>query len=177
MFQTDISLFLLINAAADSPQWLLSLARFASLELPQLLLAGAVGACVVGDTHVRRTVGRMLLAMAAAWLVARLGQTLYPIARPFTVGLGTQWLGHRGSAGFPSTHASVAFAFAGVAAAASRRTVLAAMALGAAGLIAWSRVCLGLHFPLDVLAGAVLGLSCAWGIGKLARLLPAMPAA
>lgn len=176
MFQPDISLFLLINATTDSPKWLLPLARFASQDLPQWLIAGAVGAFVAGDARVRRGVVRIMLAMAAAWLVARLGQTLIPMERPFTAGLGTQWLAHRGSASFPSTHASVAFAFAGATAAVSRHTVLTAMALGAAGLVAWSRVCLGLHFPLDVLTGAILGLCCAWCVETVARLLPAVPA-
>jgi undecaprenyl-diphosphatase len=56
---------------------------------------------------------------------------------------------------FPSGHAAGSFAFAAFIGASSRR---AGMALaGLATLIALSRVALGVHYPTDVAAGAVLG--------------------
>lgn len=48
--------------------------------------------------------------------------------------------------------------------------------LVAAVLLAAARVLLGLHYPLDVAAGAALGLGAAWAVCALAR-LPALPAA
>lgn len=38
-----------------------------------------------------------------------------------------------------------------------------------AGLIALSRVYLGVHYPLDVIAGAALGLGIAWAAVALAE--------
>ena len=40
-------------------------------------------------------------------------------------------------------------------------------ALAMATLIAWSRISLGLHFPFDVAAGAVLGTVCGWAVVRL----------
>jgi membrane-associated phospholipid phosphatase len=60
------------------------------------------------------------------------------------------------SGAFPSGHASAAFACATVIAWASRRLAVPAFALAAA--IAWSRVYAGVHWPLDVLGGALLGV-------------------
>lgn len=58
---------------------------------------------------------------------------------------------------FPSGHALVAFASATVLAAAVPR--LRWPLLGLAALIAWSRVYVGVHYPGDVLAGALLGIA------------------
>ena len=157
MFEFDTTLFLWLNATAASPSWVVPLARFASIDLPQWLIAGTVGAFMVGEKSVRRVVVRVLVAMLAAWLLARLGQHLWPMPRPFASGIGTAWLPHRDSAGFPSTHASVAFAFASAVAAFSGHRLAGGAAMLAALLVAWSRVALGLHFPSDVLAGAVVG--------------------
>lgn len=72
-----------------------------------------------------------------------------------------------GDASFPSGHASTAFAAAGVVA--IRYPVLRVPLLGLAAVIALSRVYLGVHYPLDVIGGAALGLSIAWATVALAR--------
>jgi undecaprenyl-diphosphatase len=66
---------------------------------------------------------------------------------------------------FPSGHAAAAFAVA--TALAGQGSTLGPLALGLAAAIAVSRVYLGAHFPLDVIAGGILGCGC----GALARLL------
>ena len=70
---------------------------------------------------------------------------------------------------FPSGHATVAFACATALALAVPRLVLPFFALAA--LIAWSRVYVGVHYPLDVLAGAVLGVALALAIAGTGRVL------
>ncbi len=61
------------------------------------------------------------------------------------------------SRSFPSGHAAVAFAFAGAAGRAMPVVSLPLHAL--AGTVAYSRVHTGVHYPLDVLVGSVLGAS------------------
>ena len=176
MSHLDTPLFLWINATSESPAWLIALARFASRELVQWLIAGTVGALVVGDAQVRRCVLQIALAMAIAWIGARLIQHLLPMPRPFALGLGTPWLSHSDSASFPSMHASVAFAFAAIVAVNARRRLPQVCAFALAGLIAWSRISLGLHFPSDVMAGALVGLASAWLAGQFQRRGPALSA-
>ena len=70
---------------------------------------------------------------------------------------------------FPSGHATVSFACATVLALAVPRLRWPLFAL--AVLIAWSRVYVGVHYPGDVLAGAVLGVAIAIALRMLAGAL------
>jgi undecaprenyl-diphosphatase len=69
------------------------------------------------------------------------------------------------SGAFPSGHASSAFACATVIAYASPRLAAPAFVLAAA--IAWSRVYVGVHWPLDIVGGAALGVLVATALLKL----------
>lgn len=60
-----------------------------------------------------------------------------------------------GGGSFPSGHAAGAFAFAAFVSVRAPRW--AAPALLWAALVAWSRCVLGVHYPTDVVAGALLG--------------------
>ncbi|HEY9856728.1 MAG TPA: phosphatase PAP2 family protein, partial [Stenomitos sp.] len=64
---------------------------------------------------------------------------------------------------FPSGHAAVSFAAATVLA--DYNPKLAWPAYGIAALVSYSRIYNGLHYPSDILAGALLGI----GVGKFTR--------
>ncbi len=66
---------------------------------------------------------------------------------------------------FPSGHTSRAFAFAWALSyqVPNKRVLL----ISAAALIGFSRVYIGAHFPLDVIAGAALGIFIAWYLARL----------
>ena len=76
-------------------------------------------------------------------------------------------IGVPGSSSFPSGHAMTAFAAAGAIAVLAPRLRLPALALAA--LVAFSRVYLGVHFWLDIVAGAALGLAIGWSVARLLR--------
>lgn len=74
-----------------------------------------------------------------------------------------------GTGSFPSGHATVSFACATVLALAVPRLRVPLFVLAA--LIAFSRIYVGVHYPFDVLAGAVLGYALARALRMLAGAL------
>ena len=66
--------------------------------------------------------------------------------------------------GFSSTHTAYAFALATFAALAVRGRFLAVVIFAWAVVVGYSRVYMGLHFPGDVLGGAVWGALVAAGV-------------
>jgi undecaprenyl-diphosphatase len=94
----------------------------------------------------------VLVADAVADLLSRLGKLLVHRHRPFVHQLGPATTTHS----FPSGHTATSFACAVVLASLAPRLRVPCFVL--AVLIAFSRLYNGDHFPLDVLAGAVLGL-------------------
>lgn len=73
---------------------------------------------------------------------------------------------------FPSGHTCAAFAAAGVWFRNLPGRWLGAVGLGMAALMGFSRLYVGVHYPSDVLAGALIGLFCAWLALRLAPYLP-----
>jgi undecaprenyl-diphosphatase len=72
---------------------------------------------------------------------------------------------HDGS--FPSGHAATSFAAATIMSFAFPR--LAPFLFVLAALVAWSRVYVGVHYPLDVIGGAILGVLVAIALRQLVR--------
>jgi undecaprenyl-diphosphatase len=105
---------------------------------------------------------RMLLAGIFTWAISEF--TLKPAfdrARPFEVDSSIVVIDAKPQTeSFPSGHAAMAFAFA---LAGSRMISGSAWVWWPlAAVVAVSRVYLGVHWPSDVIGGAVLGLACSW---------------
>jgi undecaprenyl-diphosphatase len=141
-------------------RWLCQLTRSANHSKLWLVVA-AVLAARPGAT--RRAALRGLAAIAGASATANLvGKNLFPRRRPAADLLPK----HRSlfkrpvSSSFPSGHAASAAAFTvGVA---TEHPVAGALIAPVAGVIAYSRVHTGVHWPSDVAAGALLGTGVAF---------------
>lgn len=107
----------------------------------------------------------MALAAGGATLVGQVLKRLLKRRRPNVAVTGFTALVHNPDAfSFPSGHTAAAVALA--VAWAGEGSGLGLLVSGFAALVATSRVYLGAHYPLDVMAGALLGL----GAGACARI-------
>ena len=170
MIPLDHTVFLWLNLGPQTPKTALNLALFATLHLSHWILATTLTVALVGRQDWRGQAWRTLASMALAVLLAYWLKQAAQFPRPFTLGLGIQWLPHGQSAGFPSSHAAMAMAFATSACLAPMMPcAVRALLLGAALLLSWSRIALGLHFPSDVLAAWCVGAASACAVQALAH--------
>jgi undecaprenyl-diphosphatase len=152
------------------------LSRIGSFGIVWILIAAVVAFVLRRPTALPLTFMAVLLGES----VQRIGKSLIDRQRPafrYPDPAPLMQIPHTHS--FPSGHATVSFACAGTLAAfVSRRVAIAFYVLAA--LIAWSRVYVGGHYPLDVLVGALIGIGIARALrllpGALRRLRPAPPA-
>lgn len=107
-------------------------------------------------------------ASIAAWIVAQIIKLLYHSPRPFLVlENANQLLVHGGFDSFPSGHAAFFFALAAGTWFLNKR--LGAVFFVGAILISLARVASGIHWPSDILAGAVFGITIAWSVNWFAK--------
>jgi undecaprenyl-diphosphatase len=124
-----------------------------------------------------RTVALLLLPLILMTdqLSSQVLKELFDRLRPCEALEGVRAIdGCRHSPSFPSSHAVNNFAAATLFALHYRRWV-PWLAFGLAALVSYSRIYLGLHYPSDVLGGAVIGIVCAlavvWAYGRLSLLV------
>lgn len=160
MDSLDHAIFLMLNASAEPPRLLV---WFALVCAKYLFLLTPLHLALVwfGGTRTMRFVALSgVIAMAGALALSGLVGALVPTPRPSVIGIGHTLLDHRASAAFPSNHAIVCFTWAITLAIFGRRSL--AFAIAAIGiLVAWSRVYLGVHFPIDMIGAAAISAAAA----------------
>jgi len=151
----------------------------AMLQLASAIALGSSWACAVVLAWVawRRVAQRpcvlaVLAAGGAASLISQEIAASVGMPRPFMMGLSPAHVPHGLRAGLPSTHASVMFTMAFMLLRQRSTRDVGLVTLGAAVATGWARIHVGIHFPFDVAAGALLGAAIAAALFAMQAIAP-----
>jgi undecaprenyl-diphosphatase len=112
----------------------------------------------------RRSAARMLAAVGLVYVASEGLGRVWPRQRPFARLARIEGLvGHTSGRSFPSRHVASGLAMAAIGGRA--HPLLGSAMAGVAALLGLSRIAVGLHYPSDVVAGALLGSL----VGRLLR--------
>lgn len=156
MQELNDSLFLLINADAHPSALMLFIAKLFAEQMIWLVPIGLMVGWLRGGERTRMLLLEATSAGLAGLLINQLIGLFWQHPRPFVIGLGHTFLTHAPDSSFPSDHLTllwcVAFSFL-----LHQRSRAAGALLALLGLpMAWARIYLGVHFPLDMVGAALV---------------------
>jgi len=113
--------------------------------------------------ELRRDALMILISVALSSIIANILKYTIDLPRPYEIYPFILKLSSGGSPSFPSGHTADAFAFAVAASIVYPKWYIIIPGLIWACLVGYSRMSLGVHFPSDVLGGALIGAASAYG--------------
>ena len=166
--QLNLYLFHLLNVPDQASIWMIDYASLIAHDLVYVFLLSFAIAWLRGSHEVKTGIIKAAIFTAITLSISEVLSAVLNTPRPFVMEVGRTLIEHAPTGSFPSNHMSI---FSGIAFAYyfSAQRDLGRILLWTAWLVAWSRVYVGVHFPIDM-AGAFLialvvnlaGLSLWW---------------
>ena len=156
--ELNLSLFSWINASPEASNTSIHFAIFIANDLLYCMILLFAWFWLRGNYDTKKQILKAFIFTSIAILISQCISHVYYHPRPFVMEVGRTLIYHAPNGSFPSDHmlifSSIAFSYLF-----SAQRKLGAFLLIMAWLVAWSRVYLGVHFPLDMLGAFLLAFA------------------
>jgi undecaprenyl-diphosphatase len=156
--ELNLSLFSFINASSDASDLKINFAIFIANDLLYCMIALFAWFWLRGDYQIKKQILKAFIFTSIALFISQCISHIYYHPRPFVMDVGRTLIYHSPNGSFPSDHmlifSSIAFSYFF-----STYRKLGIFLIMLAWLVAWSRIYLGVHFPLDMLGAFVLAFA------------------
>lgn len=146
----NLTLFSLINASPDASNSTIHFAIFIANDLLYCMIALFAWFWLRGNYETKKQILKAFIFTSIALLISQCISHIFYHPRPFVMEIGRTLIDHSPNGSFPSDHmlifSSIAFAYFF-----SAQRKLGIFLIFIAWLVAWSRIYVGVHFPLDML--------------------------
>ena len=153
--ELNLSLFSWINASPEASNTSIHFAIFIANDLLYCMILLSAWFWLRGNYDTKKQILKAFIFTSIAILISQCISHVYYHPRPFVMEVGRTLIYHAPNGSFPSDHmlifSSIAFSYLF-----SAQHKLGIFLLIMAWLVAWSRVYLGVHFPLDMLGAFLL---------------------
>ena len=156
--ELNLSLFSWINASPEASNTSIHFAFFIANDLLYCMILLFAWFWLRGNYDTKKQILKAFIFTSIAILISQCISHVYYHPRPFVMEVGRTLIYHVPNGSFPSDHmlifSSIAFSYLF-----SAQRKLGIFLLVMAWLVAWSRVYLGVHFPLDMLGAFLLAFA------------------
>ena len=156
--ELNLSLFSWINASPEASNTSIHFAIFIANDLLYCMILLFAWFWLRGNYDTKKQILKAFIFTSIAILISQCISHAYYHPRPFVMEVGRTLIYHAPNGSFPSDHmlifSSIAFSYLF-----SAQRKLGIFLLIMAWLVAWSRVYLGVHFPLDMLGAFLLAFA------------------
>jgi len=156
--QLNLSLFHVLNVPDQASIWIINYASLIAHDLVYLFLLIFAIAWFRGSYEVKTGIIKAFIFTAITLLMSEVLSAVLNTPRPFVMDVGRTLIEHASTGSFPSNHMSI---FSGIAFAYyfSPQRDLGRILIWTAWLVAWSRVYVGVHFPIDMLGAFLMAIT------------------
>ena len=155
--QLNLYLFHILNVPDQASIWIINYASLIAHDLVYLFLLIFAIAWFRGSYEVKTGIIKAFIFTAITLLMSEVLSAVLNTPRPFVMDVGRTLIEHAPTGSFPSNHMSI---FSGIAFAYyfSPQRDLGRILIWTAWLVAWSRVYVGVHFPIDMLGAFLMAI-------------------
>ena len=151
----NLDLFSMLNVPEHAAPVMMHYTTFVAHDLVYVLVASFALFWFYGSNSSKALILKAFVFCCIALSISELASYLFNTPRPFVMHVGHTLISHEATGSFPSNHmtifSSIAFAYYF-----SARRDIGRFLLAVAWLVAWSRVYVGVHFPIDMLGAFIL---------------------